>query len=496
MPGFASVLRAAARSISIANRVMAAARGDYTIADIAGEAAAGLIARRARLARGRVALFKKLGLPALGSDLAILRLTSLRDTFNRALSPVRRISSLASKLISFLRGDTFSLQAALNASYAISPIANPGGFIGVWSGLVDRAVRMVELGEQANIARVMDRALGRVYRLAASRDQGPEMDKRMLSEIEAIVRAMGTNFDGFGRAIMPENESEAEAIEARIAGIILSGIKSGRGPDEILDGIRRAGFYKPSEYGTDEDNPSLAYASDAFRNGLGIAASRYLSGKADQVTNIANRFEMFIRDPVGFTSIKSAYGSSLERFIEAEKTKLRGMATDVQKGKMSLDEFSGRFRSEIKRVQLAGMVLGAGGAMNISFAHMEIMREQTKRQMGFFNAFMDDMESAIESGDFSNRLVARAAMYADSARTMQKQAERQFMANEGIDEERRVLGPDENHCPDCPAYAELGWQPIGTLPQIGDSQCGHNCKCTFEYRTTKSEFSDDVEDVE
>ncbi len=48
-------------------------------------------------------------------------------------------------------------------------------------------------------------------------------------------------------------------------------------------------------------------------------------------------------------------------------------------------------------------------------------------------------------------------------------------------EERRVLG-DAMHCLDCPPLAALGWQPIGTLPMIGDTECGGHCHCHFEYR--------------
>lgn len=38
-----------------------------------------------------------------------------------------------------------------------------------------------------------------------------------------------------------------------------------------------------------------------------------------------------------------------------------------------------------------------------------------------------------------------------------------------------------HNCDDCPPLAALGWQPIGTLPAIGDSECGHLCLCHFEY---------------
>ena len=48
--------------------------------------------------------------------------------------------------------------------------------------------------------------------------------------------------------------------------------------------------------------------------------------------------------------------------------------------------------------------------------------------------------------------------------------------------ERRILGhPKTEHCTDCPPLAAMGWQPVGALPDIGESECGGLCLCHFEY---------------
>ncbi len=48
--------------------------------------------------------------------------------------------------------------------------------------------------------------------------------------------------------------------------------------------------------------------------------------------------------------------------------------------------------------------------------------------------------------------------------------------------ERRVLGhPKTEHCADCPPLAAMGWQPAGTLPDIGDTECEGRCLCHFVY---------------
>jgi hypothetical protein len=61
-------------------------------------------------------------------------------------------------------------------------------------------------------------------------------------------------------------------------------------------------------------------------------------------------------------------------------------------------------------------------------------------------------------------------------------------------QERRILGePPTGHCvsgpnsegeyrDSCPRLADRGWQPLGTLPEIGDTPCEGKCWCHFEYR--------------
>jgi len=54
---------------------------------------------------------------------------------------------------------------------------------------------------------------------------------------------------------------------------------------------------------------------------------------------------------------------------------------------------------------------------------------------------------------------------------------------QGYREMRRVPNLDQRTCPDCIAYGNLGWQPIGTLPMPGQRcMCYDNCRCRIEYR--------------
>jgi len=54
---------------------------------------------------------------------------------------------------------------------------------------------------------------------------------------------------------------------------------------------------------------------------------------------------------------------------------------------------------------------------------------------------------------------------------------------QGYKEMRRVPLVDAKVCPDCVAFGNAGWQPMGTLPMPGrDCQCYDRCRCRIEYR--------------
>lgn len=87
--------------------------------------------------------------------------------------------------------------------------------------------------------------------------------------------------------------------------------------------------------------------------------------------------------------------------------------------------------------------------------------------------------------------IARAEQYGNAAWQCGQKVMRQRKRESGRAHwERRIMGhPATHHCSDCPPLARLGWQPIGTLPNIGDTECEGFCLCHFEY-------SDSVEQPE
>jgi len=96
------------------------------------------------------------------------------------------------------------------------------------------------------------------------------------------------------------------------------------------------------------------------------------------------------------------------------------------------------------------------------------------REYKYFEKFVKQVLGAVNAA-------ARAGMYAEAGRGTYEEARAEAMKASGKTEERRLLGIAD-HCSDCVAEANKGWQPIGTLRAIGDSLCKSNCHCRKEFR--------------
>ncbi len=101
------------------------------------------------------------------------------------------------------------------------------------------------------------------------------------------------------------------------------------------------------------------------------------------------------------------------------------------------------------------------------------------------NPFATTVETAAVPPMSAAQFTARAELYANAAhQTAQKVNRIGVTGPGGVRMERRKMSPGHDHCPDCPPISHMGWQPVGTLPDIGDSECNGHCCCYFEYMLT------------
>lgn len=160
------------------------------------------------------------------------------------------------------------------------------------------------------------------------------------------------------------------------------------------------------------------------------------------------------------------------------------------------DRFFGRVKQFIREGIVAG-VMGLLGPAPLSDDDLNGIDREVASQSSYLARFENDILTTppqpisdepvqgprpISPEEF----VARTASYGASVYGAAQRVTRASSVRAQVREERRILGdPVTEHCADCPEIAERGWQPIGTLPDIGTVQCKHRCLCHFEYRFTE-----------
>ncbi|MCI0390319.1 MAG: hypothetical protein MOB07_16335 [Acidobacteria bacterium] len=167
----------------------------------------------------------------------------------------------------------------------------------------------------------------------------------------------------------------------------------------------------------------------------------------------------------------------LQSAIDASKERIDAFTSELIAGKINAAEWTLRMRDEIKNGHRAAALIANGGRLNPSTTGR--LGATVRAQYEYLSRFA----SGIQNGDIplNGRLRARAKLYAQSVLLGYESQVRARERLAGSKEERRVLSAVE-HCVDCVEFARRGWQPIGSLPQIGDSICKSNCHCRFEYR--------------
>lgn len=177
-----------------------------------------------------------------------------------------------------------------------------------------------------------------------------------------------------------------------------------------------------------------------------------------------------------------AVRGALDHVIESSKSEMRAVSGRLRSGEIALADWQRGMAQEMKLIHTASAAAARGGWAEMSQSDWGAVGQQTRAQYEFLRNFAGDVATGKQPLD--GRFLRRAEMYGEAARATYAETERRMMRREGEDEERRILGAAD-HCPDCLAAAALKWQPIGTLPRIGESQCRTRCRCSFDYRTVE-----------
>jgi hypothetical protein len=172
-------------------------------------------------------------------------------------------------------------------------------------------------------------------------------------------------------------------------------------------------------------------------------------------------------------------------------TAVRRVGTDVHGAARALlrggdlADFHEAMADQIALLHSSAAVAANANDIELDPEAQAILDGELGQQLAYLDRFVHQIASGEQ--DLDDSLLSRAAMYVQAARKTFTEIARGKQADAGYQWERRVLEEGADHCDECIEAAEMGWQPIGTLPPLGDATCLTNCKCSFEYATAAPE---------
>lgn len=170
--------------------------------------------------------------------------------------------------------------------------------------------------------------------------------------------------------------------------------------------------------------------------------------------------------------------AGLDAVILSAKQETRTLTSALLNGEISIKDWQDRMAYLLKTQTLASYALAKGGWGQMTPQDFGRAGAELKKQYAYLQKFALDIQNGKIS--FDGRILTRADLYSERARGTFEDVRREMARAEGFDRERRVLGIAD-HCRTCVIEANKGWRPLGTLRAIGDSLCGTNCHCNFEF---------------
>jgi hypothetical protein len=180
---------------------------------------------------------------------------------------------------------------------------------------------------------------------------------------------------------------------------------------------------------------------------------------------------------VGRTAVRQALDEAIDRAREG----LVADAKRLQAGQINLPEFQLRMEANVKSIHVMSAAVAAGGWAQATAKDWAVAGARIKADY----LAIERLARKLESGalPLDGRLPVWAASYgAAGSGTYETVLRRRDLATGRVTAERRLLHSAEP-CVPCLGYHALGWQPPGTLPDIGqDCLCHKRCRCTFQRR--------------
>lgn len=171
--------------------------------------------------------------------------------------------------------------------------------------------------------------------------------------------------------------------------------------------------------------------------------------------------------------------------VNGSKDRMIGWTNKMRDGLIDIDAWHTNITRELTSLHIAGGIAASGGLEEFDDNMRTVVAERLDVQFDYLEGMVEDVRDGQQ--DTGDGLDRRVKMYAEAGRGTYEdvQRESQEEPEDGDEEvwERRIRDFEADSCEDCIEYAAMGWQPLGTLPLIGDSQCMVRCRCRFIYHT-------------
>lgn len=169
---------------------------------------------------------------------------------------------------------------------------------------------------------------------------------------------------------------------------------------------------------------------------------------------------------------------SLDFALRNAQREMRTLAQSLRSGNISLAQWQARMRVIAKNVHLYSAAAARGGFAGMRAADYGSVGARLRFQY----KKIDEFAAQIARGyPLDGRFLSRVDLYAQSGRSTYHTFDGRMHKASGYIEERYYLGVAD-HCGECVAIQDAGWQPIGSLTPIGSRQCLSRCACSVEYR--------------
>jgi hypothetical protein len=192
---------------------------------------------------------------------------------------------------------------------------------------------------------------------------------------------------------------------------------------------------------------------------------------------------------------RDAYRNAVRKAISNAEGRAVRLTRSLAAGALPVDQWQTAMATEIRQASAAFAVVGAGGPEGVTTRIIADVEKRLTFQFKRLEVYAKQLE--LKEPAVARTLESRPSAYMRHTGTTHAEAERISHDEAGFIEEMNVLSPAD-HCkarpkdtlPDCPSLSEKGWQPIGTLAQVGSRICRMNCLCSFAFRKRPGRVSE------